>query len=117
MSLVIGEDYPKEVKKINNLELCVRENGKIFLYADINLPYVINHIEYLEIPDDPRYILYEGYDFETKASRYTCEVKPFGKLKGVYRILNGERIKIMPIEPLYELEEKTKVFTLKKNNH
>ena len=45
----------------------------------------------------------------TKGCKYICEIKPLGHMKGVYRILNGQSIKIRDIEPLCEVENKSHV--------
>jgi len=115
LHLVVGEDIPSNAPdEFHTVKLYVRDkDGNLCLYADISLPYLINHSEFLDIKDDPRYFFYERYDPETKGCRYTCEIKPFGTMKGVYRILNGDHIKICSIEPLCELEN-NKVNILKK---
>ena len=114
--LVIGEDIPNDVPdEFHVIKLYMRDkNGNLNLYADISLPYLINHSEFLDIKDDPRYFLKEGYDPQTEGCRYICEIKPLGSMKGVYRILNGQSIKIMSIEPLCKLEDISSVYTLVK---
>jgi len=118
LHLVIGEGIPSNTpNKFNKVSLYIRENDdSLKLYADVSLPYLINHSEFLDIEDDPRYIFKEGYDSETKGCKYICEIKPFGTMKGVYRVLNGTNIKIMTIEPLYESEKDEKPYTLTKKN-
>lgn len=104
--LVIGEDIPANIKdEFHTVKLYVRDkDNNLNLYAVISLPYLINHSKFLDIKGDPRYIFKEGYDSQTKGCKYICEIKPFGEMKGVYRIINGKNIKIMSIEPLCEVE-------------
>lgn len=118
LHLVIGEDIPTNVpNEFNIVKLYVRdENDNLNLYADISLPYLINHLEFLNIENDPRYYLYEGYDLETKCHTYMVEIKPFGQKKGVYRILNGQSIKVWDIDPKFEFENNGKSYTIKKKN-
>lgn len=106
LHLIIGEDIPMNAPdEFHTVKLYVKDkDDNLNLYADIFLPYLINHSEFLDIEDDPRYFFKEGYDPETKVCKYICEIKPLGTMKGVYRILNGQPIKIGDIEPLYELE-------------
>lgn len=112
--LVIGDDIPSNApKEFNTVKMYVSgENGNLNLYADISLPYLINYSKFLNIEGDPRYFFYEDYDFETNGCRHICEIKPFGDMKGVYRILNGMPIKIKDIIPLYEVKNANKVHTL-----
>lgn len=114
LHLVVGEDIPANApNEFNIVKLYIRDkDGKLNLYANISLPYSINHSEFLDIKDDPRYFLKEEYNPETKGCKYMCEIKPLGTMKGVYRILNGQLIKISDIEPLFELENNVKVHTL-----
>ena len=116
LRLVIGENVPRNIlNEFDIVKFYLRNiDGNLSLYADISLPYLINHVEFLDIKDDPRYYFYEGYDSQTKGCKYICEVKPYGMMKGIYRILNGERIKIGNIEPLFELENNGNVKKLKK---
>ena len=116
LHLVVGEDIPTNAPdEFHKVKLYVRDkDDNLNLYADISLPYLINHSEFLDIKDDPRYFLKEGYDPQTEGCRYICEIKPLGSMKGVYRILNGQSIKIMPIEPLCKLEDISSVYTLVK---
>jgi len=116
LHLVIGEGIPSNTpNKFNKVSLYIRENDdSLKLYADVSLPYLINHSEFLDIEDDPRYFFKEGYDPETKGCKYICEIKPFGTMKGVYRILNGQPIKIGNIEPLCKFENNVKTHTLSK---
>ena len=113
LHLVVGEDIPLDApEEFNKISLYVRdEEDNLNLYADISLPYLINHSEFLDIENDPRYFFKEGYNPETKSCKYICEIKPLGTMKGIYRILNGQSIKIGDIEPLYELENNTKAHT------
>lgn len=108
--LVIGEDIPENVpEEFHILKLYVRDkNDKLQLYADISLPYLINHSEFLNIEGDPRYYFKQGYDPQTGGCQYFCEVKPCGEKKGVYRILNGDSFKIISIDPLCEFPTDTK---------
>lgn len=114
LHLIVGEDIPENSpEKFSMIALYVRDkDGNLNLYADISLPYLINRSEFLNIDGDPRYIFKEKYEQETKICRYICEVKPFGSMKGIYRILNGQRIKIQSIEPLCEVEESAKIYKL-----
>ena len=118
LHLVVGEDIPANVpNEFHIVKLYIRDKeGNLNLYADISLPYSINHSEFLDIKDDPRYFFKEEYDPETKGCKYMCEIKPLGTMKGVYRILNGQSIKIGDIEPLCKLENNVKVHTLTKKN-
>lgn len=118
LHLVIGEDIPDYAPdEFHTIKLYVRDgNNDLKLYADIALPYLINHSEFLNIEGDPRYVFQEGYESETKGCKYICEIKPFGNMKGVYRILNGQHIKIQSIEPLCTLENNAKVRNLAKKN-
>lgn len=114
LHLVIGEDIPSNVPtKFDTIKLYIRDKSEnLNLYAVVSLPYLINHVEFLDIEDNPRYFFKEGYDPETKGCKYICEIRPFGTIKGVYRILNGQSIKIKNIEPLYELENNINTRTL-----
>ena len=116
LHLVVGEDIPINAPEVfDTVKLYIRDkDDNLNLYADISLPYLINHSEFLDIEDDPRYFFKEGYDPESKGCKYICEIKPFGTMKGVYRILNGQLIKIRDIEPLYESENNKKNHTLTK---
>lgn len=118
LHLVVGEDIPANAPdEFHTVKLYARDKeGNLNLYADISLPYLINHSEFLDIKDDPRYFFKEEYDPETKGCKYMCEIKPLGTMKGVYRILNGQSIKIRDIEPLCELKNNVKVHTLTKKN-
>lgn len=118
LHLVVGEDIPDNAPaEFHMIKLYVRdEDDNLKLYADISLPYLINHSEFLNIiEDDPRYIFHECYDSKNKSCRYTCMIKPFGDMKGIYRILNGQLIKIQSIEPLCELEKNNEQYNLVKN--
>ena len=118
LHLIVGEDIPANApNEFHIVKLYVRDkDDNLNLYAVISLPYLINHSEFLDIKDDPRYFFQEGYDPETKGCKYICEIKPFGTRKGVYRILNGQSIKIGNIGPLCEIENNVKVYTLTKKN-
>jgi len=118
LHLVVGEDIPANApNEFHTVKLYLRDkDGNLNLYANISLPYLINHSEFLDIKDDPRYFFKEEYDPETKGCKYMCEIKPLGTMKGVYRILNGRSIKIRDIEPLFNLENNVKVHTLTKKN-
>lgn len=109
LHLVIGEPIPQDApEEFHTVLLYLKdENNEQKLYANISLPYLINYSEFQDIEEDPRYIFKEGYDKETSGCKYTCVIKPFGEMKGVYRILGMNFIKIGEIEPL--IEEKTKV--------
>jgi len=118
LNLVIGEDIPKDVpNEFHTIKLYIREeNNNLKLYDSISLPYLINHSQFLDIEDDPRYIFKEGYDPETGGSKYTCMLKPLGTMKGVYRILGMNMFKIGSVEPLFELNDKNvnKLIKMKK---
>lgn len=117
LHLVVGEDIPSnKPEEFHMVSLYIRnEDNSLKLYADISLPYLINHSEFLNIIEgDPRYIFKEKYEPETKVSQYICEIKPFGNKKGIYRILNGQRIKIQSICPLCGVETNAKTRTLVK---
>ena len=118
LHLVVGEDIPANAPdEFHIIKLYVRDKeDNLKLYADISLPYLINHSEFLDIKDDPRYFFKEGYDLDTKGCKYICEIKPLGNMNGVYRILNGQSIKIMSIDPLCELKNNVKVHVLTKKN-
>jgi len=118
LHLVVGEDIPDNIPdEFHTIKLYVRDkNNNLKLYAVLPLPYLINYSEFLDIEGDPRYFFKEEYDQETKGCKYFCEVKPLGNLKGVYRILNGQSIKIADIEPLCELENSIKFHTLTRKN-
>ena len=115
LSLVIGEDIPSDApKEFSRIKMYVRDNNNdLILYADINLHYLINHVEFIDLKDDPRYLMEEGYDSKNNNSRYTCLIKPFGTLKGIYRILGMQTFKISEIEPLFEYDNKGIIYTLK----
>ena len=119
LNLVIGEEIPTDVpKEFRIIKLYIRDNDdNLTLYADISLPYLINYSEFLNIENDPRYYFKEGYDPKTRGCKYICELKPLGDKKGVYRIFNGQSIKIMAIEPLCDIKNKAKVYTLTKKNN
>ncbi|MBQ2872600.1 MAG: hypothetical protein IJE89_01210 [Bacilli bacterium] len=118
LHLVVGEDIPKNApKEFHIVKLYARDKeGNLNLYTEISLPYLINHSEFLDIKDDPRYFFKEGYNPQTKGCKYICEIKHLGTLKDVYRILNGQSIKIRDIEPLCELENNGKRHTLTKKS-
>ena len=106
LHLVIGEDISSNIlKEFDKVKLYVRDtDGILKLYARISLPYFINYVEFLDIEDDPIYFFYEGYDLKSKSCKYICEIKPFGNMSGIYRILNGSPFKIGNIEPLCQLD-------------
>lgn len=106
LHLVIGEDIPVNApKEFHTVKLYIRDmDDNLNLYADISFPYLINHSEFLDIENDPRYFFKEAYNPKNKECKYICEIKPFGNMKGVYRILNGQNIKIQDIDPLIEIE-------------
>ena len=118
LHLVVGEDIPMDApEEFIFVKLYMRDkDNNLNLYADISLPYSINHSEFLDIEDDPRYIFKEEYDPQTKGCKYECELKPLGDMKGVYRILDGQYIKIRSIEPLCEIENNSKVYKIGKKN-
>ena len=119
LHLVVGEDIPANVpNEFHIVKLYIRDKeGNLNLYADISLPYSINHSEFLDIKDDPRYFFKEEYDPETKGCKYYCEVKPLGEKSGIYRIFNGQSIKIGSIDPLYEIKSDAKVYSKKPINY
>ncbi len=88
INIVIGETVTV-TNESNIINLYIRTNDKLELYSTIKIPYIINHVDLLDIPEDPRYFLYEGYEKENQGCKYRLMLKPLGNLKGVYRILNG----------------------------
>lgn len=117
LHLVIGEAIQNNVpNEFNEVAFYIRdENNNLNLYADIKLPYLINRVEFLDYIDDPRYIFMENYDEINNSCRYICMIKPLGKMKGVYRLLNGCPFKIGQINVLYDLQNQTKKYKLVKN--
>lgn len=107
IDLVIGEDFSKNIpEEFHTVNLYSRnKDNSLMLVTTLSLPYLINYVKFLNIKDDPRYILKEGYDRKTGGCKYICEIKPLGDLRGVYRVLNGQNIKIMSIEHI--LKKKT----------
>ena len=98
INIIIGEKVTI-TKESNTINLYIKNNDNIEHYASIKLPYSINHVDFLDIPEDPRYFLYEGYEKENQGCRYRLMLKPLGNLKGVYRILNGVNLhKVATIE-------------------
>ena len=61
LHLIVGEDIPTNVpNEFHIVKLYIRDKeGNLNLYADISLPYSINHSEFLDIKDDPRYFFKE----------------------------------------------------------
>ena len=57
----------------------------------------------------------ENYDEKNNSCRYICMIKPLGKMKGVYRLLNGNPFKIGQINVLYDLQNQAKKYKLIKN--
>ena len=117
LHLIIGEDIPSNtLEEFDKVNLYVYDiDGILKLYVSVSLPYFINYVKFLDIEDDPRYFFYEGYDQQTKNCKHICEIKPFGTMKGIYRILDGKSFKIGNIEPLCELENNANVKKLIKN--
>ena len=73
ISINIPANAPDE---FHIVKLYVRnKEDNLNLYANISLPYLINYSEFLDIKDDPRYFLKEGYDSNTKGCKYICEIK------------------------------------------
>lgn len=107
INIVIGETVTV-TNESNIINLYIRNNDELELYSTIKVPYMINHIDLLSIPEDPRYFLYEGYEKDTQGCRYRLMLKPFGNLKGVYRILNGVNLhKVADVEEIgIKLERK-----------
>lgn len=118
LHLIVGEYIPTNaLDEFYKIKLYVRnKDNNLNLYADISLPYLINHSEFLDIENDPRYFFKEEYDSKTKCCKYIYEIKQLGTKKGIYRILNGQSIKIKNIEQLYKIENNVKVPTLTKKN-
>ncbi len=114
LHLIIGEDIPNDApKEFSKVALYIRDKEKnLNLYTEVSLPYLINHSEFLDYEGDPRYLFMEDYDSKNKISRYICMIKPFGSMKGVYRLLDGNPIKIRPINILYELQNDVKAYKL-----
>lgn len=117
LHLAIGEAIPNNVpNEFSEVAFYIRdENNNLNLYADIKLPYLINHVEFLDYIDDPRYIFMENFDEINNSCRYICMIKPLGKMKGVYRLLNGYPFKIGQINVLYDLQNQAKKYKLVKN--
>ena len=108
LSLVIGEDIPEDrPSEYYKIDLYKRlGTGDIVLYAEIVLPYLVNHAELFVVDEeDPRYFMYEGYEEETGGCRYSCMIKPYGEFRGVYRLGLTYPFKIRDINVL--IEEKT----------
>lgn len=110
--IVIGENDFVIPDYFNEVEFYIRDNDELKLYGKVTLPYLINHIEVLDIEDDPRYILYEGYDNENGSSKYICSIKVFGNMRGVYRLGLGTPFKIRDIE----INKEIKTRSLRKDN-
>jgi len=113
LHLVIGEDIPADApKEFGSLALYTRgADGTLKLYAEVDLPYWINHAEFMGVmEDDPRYFFYEGYNQETKGSSYTCMLKPLGELRGVYRLGLNLPIKIRSIEAVDDSKKMIKTY-------
>lgn len=105
LCLVIGEDIPEDrPEEYYKVDLYKRnESGELELYANITLPYIINHAELFVVDEeDPRYFMHEGYEKETGGCRYSCMIKPYGEFKGVYRLGLTYPIKIRDINVLIE---------------
>lgn len=117
LDLVIGEDLPEDMpSEFYTVNLYVRnEDNDLNLYAEVKLPYTFNYAEFLNVENDPRYYFKEGYNPKYKTCKYTCELKPLGKKKGAYRILNGNYIKVADIDNLFDVKELSNVKTLNKN--
>lgn len=99
IDIVIGEDFPTNMPEtFHTVNLYSRnDDNSLTLIEELSLPYLINQTKFLNIKGDPRYILKEGYNSATGACKYICEIKPLGEMRGVYRVLNGQNIKIMSI--------------------
>ena len=119
LNLVIGEDIPTDApKEFRMIKLYIRDNeDNLNLYADIALPHLMNYSEFLDIKNDPRYYFKENFEPETRCCKSIYELKPLGEKKGVYTIFNGLSIKMVEIEPLYEIKNNVKVYTLTKKNN
>lgn len=104
LNLIIGEGIPEDVPALfNTILLYLKdENGEPKLYSKFVLPYLINYSEFMDIPGDPRYFFYEGYDKQYNSCRYRCMVQPLGESAGIYRIMNDGPKKIRPITPIVE---------------
>lgn len=102
LKIIIGDDLPDDVPNIfNEIDFYIKDVDDLTLYANVTLPYLINHVEaFLEIEDDPRYIFYEGYEEENGNSQYICVVKPLGELRGIYRLGLGTPFKVRNVEAI-----------------
>ncbi len=102
LKLIIGEGIPEDIQyEFSEIEFYIKDGDNLTLYAEVVLPYIINHAEaMLDIEGDPRYTIYEAYEKENKGCRYLCLVKPLGELMGVYRLGLGSPFKIREIKPL-----------------
>ena len=100
LHLVIGDPIPEDgPTEFSDIILYIRDDeANLHFYSEIRLPYLINYTEFYDCFEDPRYYFYEGYDEKRRSFRYCCELKPFGEMRGLYRLLNGRPIKICPIK-------------------
>lgn len=108
LSLVIGEDIPEnKPSEYYKVDLYKKvDNGDLVLYANIVLPYLINHAELFMVDEeDPRYFMYEGYEEKTGGCKYSCMIKPYGEFKGIYRLGLNTPFKIRDINVLIEEEK------------
>jgi len=102
LHLIIGEDIPEDAPSLfSDIILYIKDDNEIPIpYADINLTYFINHSEFNGNIEEPEYYFYEGYNPETKQSKYICMLIPLGELRGVYRLVNWITMpKIRTIKP------------------
>ena len=64
LHLVVREDIPVNApNEFHMVKLYVRDkDNNLNLYADISLPYLINHSEFLDIKDEPISFFKERYN-------------------------------------------------------
>ena len=106
LNLIIGEELPKDGPVLfSTIYLYLRdENGEPKLYSIVELPYLINHSEFMDITGDPRYFFEEDHDELHHSCRYRCMLKPLGDRAGVYRLMGDYPKKIRPINPIEEAQ-------------
>lgn len=104
LNLIIGEAIPEDAPDLFNIVLLYLrgENGELKLYSRIELPYLINYSEFMDITGDSRYFLYEGYDKQHHFCKYRCMIKPLGERAGVYRLMGVNPMKIRSINQIEE---------------
>ena len=104
LNLVIGEAIPDDAPSLFHTIILYQrdENGELKLYSKVELPYMINYSEFLDITGDPRYFFEEGHDEQHYSCKYRCMLKPLGERAGVYRLMGTYPMKIRPINRIEE---------------